>query len=315
MNRLQQRRQRHKRRQEAINNLRKAGKFAATIVLLWFMWQLPATKAYFYDREETQATFRAATFADILAISPGKSKTNNSPGNPGPAFNVAQTVAGQIYLDFGTYPAGNNRNFPHVLTVKNTGERTLRLRWHFSGPLAQFFESQDQNIILGPGAENKLGFKLDTDPADTPGEHLGTLQLSALNGFITAELPARLRLAAKKSGKGQKATVNTEVYNDPGTVVSEAVYQAPDSSYPVQEHIGANGLPGVSESVYQGSGGGEVFGSGDSPGVSENVYQGPDHIANKDDKDGHPGGPAPEKAAGQGGAVYSDPPSEKGVEN
>lgn len=287
MSRLQQRRQSHRRRREAINNLRKAGRAAAVIVLLWFMWQLPSTLAYFTDRTEAQSFFRATSFADNLALFPGNSKTNDSPGDPGPAFNVAQIVAGQIYLDFGTYPAGNNRNFPSVLVVTNIGARLLSLNWSFSANLAPFFE-QNGSVSIAPGEKATLGFKLDTRPGDQPGEYLGTLYLSALDGFITAELPARLRLAAKKSGKGQQATVNTSVYHDPGAAVSEAVYQSLDSSPPGQEPTGADGLPGVLESVYQGFGGEDTSGTGDLEA---------------------------EKTEGQGELVDGDTPSGEGSEN
>lgn len=294
MNRLQQRQQSHRRRQETINNLRKAGKVAATMFLLWFMWQLPGTRAYFTDREETQASFRAAVFADILTISPGKSKTNNNPGNSGPAFNVAEIVAGQIYLDFGTYHAGNDRNFPQVLTVKNISDRTLTLRWQFSGPLAQFFENQDQDIILGPGTEVELGFKLDNSPQDQPGEYLGYLQISIQNGFSSPRIPATLHLSAKKSGKGNNSTVNTKVYNDTGKSVSEFVYQSPDSGNPGQYTLGANDLPDVLESVYQVSGGEDTFGAGGYPHVTESACHGPEdnngkNSGKKDHKDGHSG--------------------------
>jgi hypothetical protein len=274
---LQQRRQRHRRRlearQKAINNLCQAGRFAAVIVLLWFMWQLPATKAYFTDRDMTQATFRSTSFAENLLLYPGSSKTNDSPGEHGPAFAVAQIVAGQIYLDFGTYPAGNNRSFPHVLTLKNTGNRTLTLRWHLSGPPAQHFETQDEDIILVSGTEVKLAFKLDTDPADAAGEYIGTLHLSALDDFITGELPVRLRLAASKSGKEQNSTVNTVVYNSSGPAVSESVYQSPDSNHPTsQAPAGADGQPEVLESVYQDFGGQEVCGMADNHGIAESIY-------------------------------------------
>jgi hypothetical protein len=291
-----------------MKNFRQAGRAATLIILLWFMWQLPSTKAYFTDREVTQATFRATSFADNLLLYPGNSKTNDSPGDPGPAFDVAQIVAGQIYLDFGTYPAGNNRNFPHVLTLKNTGNRTLTLRWHFSGPLAQHFETQDEDITLGPGTKVELGFKLDTGPADAAGEYFGTWHLSALNGFITGELPVRLRLAAYKSVKDQNPTVNTAVYNSSGPAVSDYVYQSPDSNHPSQAPAGITGLPGVLESVYQGSGG--------STGVTESVYQVPNEDnGKKDNMGGQPGGQLQEKAGSLIESDYSDTPAGKRGEN
>lgn len=254
MSRLQQRRRLYRRRRESINKLRAAVWLLSVAVLFCFPLLLSATGAYFTDRAETHATFRATTFGDNLALAPGNSKTNNSPGNPGPAFSVAQTVGGQIYLDFGTYPAGNNRNFPAVLVVRNTGERPLTLNWHFSGSLAPFFESQDQEIILAPGSAVDLGFKLDTRPSDQPGEYFGTLYLSALDGFIAAELPARLRLAADQgnSGNNQGATVQAVVYEEPETTVSEAVYQAPGTNHTNQDSSGSGGSPAVSESVDMG---------------------------------------------------------------
>ncbi|MBS4007220.1 MAG: hypothetical protein KGZ45_02170 [Clostridium sp.] len=202
MSRLQQRRRRRlEARRKALKDFCQACWVAAIILLFYFVWQLPVTIAYFTDREETQAAFRATSFAENLTISPGKSKTNDSPGNPGPAFKVAKSVNEQIYLNFGTYPSGNNRNFPHVLTVKNIGDRILTLNWYFSESLAQHFETQNEEVILEPGDKIELGFKLDAS-SDAPGEYFGSLHLSALNGFIIRELPARLRLA--ETGKDDK---------------------------------------------------------------------------------------------------------------
>ncbi|MBT9173548.1 MAG: hypothetical protein DDT21_01949 [Syntrophomonadaceae bacterium] len=217
MNRLQQRRQRHRRRQGYISKLRAAGWLVSVVVLFCFPLLLPATRAYFTDRAEAEPhTFRATTFADNLALAPGNSNTNNSPGNPGPAFDVAQTVGGQIYLDFGTYPAGNNRNFPSVLVVSNIGDRLLTLDWHFCGVLAPFFK-QAGPVSLAPGRQAVLDFKLDTGPDAQPGEYQGMLYLTALNCFIIAEIPARLGLAAPpvNKKKSQESTVSDTVY---GTV-------------------------------------------------------------------------------------------------
>ncbi|MBS3943070.1 MAG: hypothetical protein KGZ32_02335, partial [Dethiobacter sp.] len=165
MNRKQQR---HRRRQEARNKYCKALGPAAVLALLCCLPLLPTTGAYFTDRAETEASFRATTFADNLALIPGSSKTNDSPGDPGPAFHVAQTVSDQITLDFGTYPAGNKRNFPSVLVVNNTGNRLLILNWRFCDNLAPFFEQQEGLISIAPGEEYTLGFKLDTHPGDQP---------------------------------------------------------------------------------------------------------------------------------------------------
>jgi len=204
MSRLQQRRRLYRRRQESISKLRAACWLVSVVVLFCFPLLLPATGAYFTDRAELPpAVFRATAFADNLALAPGNSKTNNSPGNPGPAFNVAQTVGGQISLDFGTYPAGNNRNFPAVLVVSNIGDRPLTLNWHFSGDLAPFF-AQTGPVTIAPAGKLTLSFKLDTRPEDLPGEYFGTLRLSALDNFITAELPVRLRLAEKQGQQDNK---------------------------------------------------------------------------------------------------------------
>jgi hypothetical protein len=286
MSRLQARRQSHRRRREAINNLRKVGMAVSAIVLLWFIWQLPSTKAYFIDQEETQSFFRAATFDDNLLIFPGKTKTNDSPGDPGPAFLVAQNVSGQIYLNFGTYPPGNNRNFPHVLTVRNIGDRTLSLRWRFTEALTQHFETQDEDIILGPGAEIELGFKLDTSPQDQPAEIFGALHLSALNGFITTELPARLRLADVGSGNDDSSNGNGNGNND------DSCDDNSNSSYSDSQNTsGADEPPGV--------------------GVTESVYQSPDYSGKGPGKNNHKGG----QSGGQDNNDNGDTSSEEGSDN
>lgn len=219
MSRLQQRhRRRLEARRKALKKFCQACWVAAIIVLFYFVWQLPVTIASFTDREETQAAFRATSFVENLAISPGKSKTNDSPGNPGPAFRIAKNVNEQVYLNFGTYPYGNNRNFPHVLTVENIGERILTLNWYFSASLAQHFEIQNEEVILEPGDKIELGFKLDTT-SGAPGEYFGSLHLSALNGFIVRELPARLRLAETCKDE----TVGEAIYMPQG--ITESVYQ------------------------------------------------------------------------------------------
>jgi len=199
VSKLQLRLQQHRRRRELPNKLRKAGWLAAAAVLFCFLLQLPATGAFFTDKAETdEFSFRATTFADNLALTPGDSKTNDSPEDPGPAFYVAQTSDGQITLNFGTYPAGNNKNFPAVLVVRNIGGRALTLNWSFCGVLAPFFEQQEGSVTVALDGESALGFKLNTNPQYRHGEYHGTLHLSALGGFITAELPVRLHLAAKQ---------------------------------------------------------------------------------------------------------------------
>lgn len=286
MNKLQQRRQSHRRRQEAINNLRKAGRAAATIILLWLMWQLPATKAYFTDVAETEpVTFRATTFADNLAIYPGKSQTNNSPGNPGPAFNVAQIVSGQIYLDFGTYPAGNNRNFPQVLILKNiSADRHLTIEWHFSGTLAALMEAQEGALNIAPGEVSNLGFKLDTDPKALPGVYTGALHLSSLDGFITAEIPASLHLA-EKSDKDKKDKNNDK-----------------DDSCKIDDDKDNNSKNGKDENQHNTC----------RQTVTGAVYGPQDDKAAKDSKDGKKEHDAINAAPGKAGSDPAAPAGDKG---
>lgn len=219
MSRLQQRcRHRLKARRKALKIFCQACWVAAIVALFYFVWQLPVTTAYFINRGETQAVFSATSFVENLAITPGKSKTNDSPENPGPAFKVAKSVNEQIFLNFGTYYSGNSRNFPHVLTVENIGDRILTLHWYFSGSLAQHFETQNEEVILEPGDKIELGFKMATT-SDVSGEYLGSLHLSALNGFIVREFPARLRLAETCKNE----TVGEAIYMPQG--VTESVYQ------------------------------------------------------------------------------------------
>lgn len=318
MSRLQQRQRRHRRRHEALNKLYKTCWLAAATALLCYLPILPATGAFFTDRAEVQASFRATTFADNLALFPGNSKTNDSPGDPGPAFDVAQTVNGQINLNFGTYPVGNNRNFPDVLNVQNISDRTLTLRWHFSGDLAQFFENRNKEIIIAPGDYAELGFKLDTRPQDEPGEYSGTLHLSALDGFITAELPVRLRLAEKqgkeKQGRQDKPDKNTQDQEDEEQAAADLT--AADQNIKPHQHIeiadmengqadrqpdGAmeteTGEPsqGTGESVSPGESGDHTGGTGEN----ENAEQGPDRDG--ESASGNEGGENDEQSPGHYG--------------
>lgn len=188
----------------------KTGSLAVALLLFYTLLQLPATYAFFASQAETSAeNFRATSFADNLKIYPGKTMTNNSPGEPGPAFPVAQVVHEDIYLDFGTYPTANRRNFPSILVLKNISQRTLALNWNFSAELENFFVTEEGSIVLGPGEQYTLGVKLRGSEA-TPGEFAGMLQLTALNGFVSRELPARLRLVA---GGNKQALVADEQEN------------------------------------------------------------------------------------------------------
>jgi hypothetical protein len=138
--------------------------------------------------------FKATTFSENIEINPGKSKTTDNPVFPGPAFKVASIVDGQIYLDFGTYPVGNRRNFSSVLIITNVSFRTLSLNWYFTEDLASLFDVKSGLIEIEPNEEYELGFKLYTSHGDLPGNYSGNLIISAMNGFISIEIPAELSI-------------------------------------------------------------------------------------------------------------------------
>ena len=175
-----------------------------------------STYALFTDEAETESIlFRATTFADNLTITPGKAMTNNSPSEPGPAFRVAQFVDGNIVLDFGTYPVGNNREFPNTLIVENISDRIITLSWRFEGCIkGYFFESSGIHSIR-QGEYAELGFEIDSKPSDQAGDYSGTLILTAFDGFISWEIPARLNLVegrkkAENEKKNEKNADNIE---------------------------------------------------------------------------------------------------------
>ena len=173
------------------------GELAILLLMLAAFFNLfsavQSTYALFTDEAETESMhFRATTFADNLTITPGPAKTNNSPSEPGPAFPVAEMDGGNIELDFGTYPVGNNRNFPNTLIVENISDRIITLSWRFDGRISYFFESGEHSI--SPGEKVKLNFKLDSRASDQAGVYTGTLVLTAFNEFISWEIPARLNL-------------------------------------------------------------------------------------------------------------------------
>lgn len=261
MSKLQQRLRDHRYQQKKKLLLRKTSRVLVAAFLLYLLPYLPPTHAFFTSQAETgPAGFRATAFADNLGLSPGEAMTNNSPGEPGPAFFVAQVVNGQIKLDFGTYPVVNKRNFPNVLRLENISTRILTLHWHFSESLAQFFEPQAAPITINPGQQVELDFKLDTSPTDQAGEYFGTLHISALNGFITWELPVRLRLVDKgkpankddqdsTAPAGQADSENIYQEEIPAALtLDEGVYgQLPDAGTPAPD---AYGLLIVGESIY-----------------------------------------------------------------
>ncbi|MBT9147362.1 MAG: hypothetical protein DDT32_01116 [Syntrophomonadaceae bacterium] len=266
MSKLQRRLQDYRHRQEKILLLQKISWMLVAAFSLSFLSSLPGTYAFFTSRAETgPVSFSAATFEGNLALAPGKCLTNDSPGNPGPAYLVAQLVAGQIYLDFGTYPVGNNRNFPSVLLIDNISTRPLSLHWHFSANLAPFFDSQAAPITVNPGKRIELDFKLDSKPTDLAAEYLGTLHLSALNGFISRELPVRLRLA--ETGRRRDATVTKQIVrekvdeDDGAATVDEDIYKqllpltSPIVTVPAESGVQEDtaNQPTVAETVYDGS--------------------------------------------------------------
>ena len=216
-------------RHEEENLLNQAMLVAVIGIVIILIVRLPISYALFSAYEQAPpVSFRAATFEENISIRPGNSKTNDSPGDPGPAFDAASMVNGQIYLDFGTYPAGNNRNFPSVLIITNISSRTLYLDWYLTGDLAAFFDTQSGLIEIGHDEEYELGFKLNTNPDDFPGDYNGTLHISTMNGFIACEIPAELNiyenkdkevkkigiLSDKKSDDGEDSELKTEVDGD-----------------------------------------------------------------------------------------------------
>lgn len=170
-------------------------------VLTYISSQLPVTKALFTDQEVSENnTFTAATFDGAVQLLPGDSKTNDSPRKGGPAFYVAQAVNGKIHLDFGTYPVGNNRNFPSVLRIINISDRDLNIGWQFCSNIEAFFEAAQGFIVLAPTEEYILGFKLNTNPKGISGEFVGSLRILAI-GYST-DLPLRLNIVEKRGRDG-----------------------------------------------------------------------------------------------------------------
>lgn len=205
MRKWQEERWQRRYRKEQKNLLDQIILVAVIALILVLIIRLPISYALFSAYDQTDSvSFKAATFPENIEIQPGKSKTNDSPGNPGPAFNVASIVDGQIYLDFGTYPAGNKRSFPSVLIITNISFRTLSLNWYLTGDLASFFDTQSGFIEMEPNDEYELGLKLNTSSDDLPGNYSGTLIISAMNGFISYEIPADLSIHAKKNMKIKK---------------------------------------------------------------------------------------------------------------
>lgn len=205
MRKWQEERWQRRYRKEQKNLLDQIILVALIALILVLIIRLPISYALFSAYDQTESvSFRAATFPENIEIQPGKSKTNDSPGNPGPAFNVASIVDGQIYLDFGTYPAGNKRSFPSVLIITNISFRTLSLDWYLTGDLASFFDTQSGFIEMEPNDEYELGLKLNTCVDDLPGNYSGTLIISAMNGFISYEVPAALTLYEEKEIKIDK---------------------------------------------------------------------------------------------------------------
>jgi len=192
------------------------GELAVLMLMLAAFFNLfsivPSTYALFTDEAVTESIyFRATTFSDNFIITPGKAMTNNSPSEPGPAFPVAEIVDGNIVLDFGTYPVGNNRNFPNTLIVENISDRIITLSWSFKGSIGYFFESGEMHSI-SPGEYAELDFKLDSTPSEQAGDYSGTLVLTALDGFIYVEIPARLNLVEgrKKADDEKKNEKNAD---------------------------------------------------------------------------------------------------------
>lgn len=183
----------------------RTGWLVVALLVLYLVSPLPSTYTHFYSQAQSGPfEFRATTWTDNLALSPGSSMTNASPGDPEPAFPVAQMVDGWLHLDFGVYPSGTNRNFPSVIVVTNTGGRPLFVSWHFCANLASYFDQQSEQTPIAPGGQAVLGFKLDTKRSDLPGEHFGTLHLSAIDGFLAHQVPVRLRLMDPGSGNKSK---------------------------------------------------------------------------------------------------------------
>ena len=240
------------------------GELAVLMLMLAAFFNLfsivPSTYALFTDEAVTESIyFRATTFSDNFIITPGKAMTNNSPSEPGPAFRVAQFVDGNIVLDFGTYPVGNNRNFPNTLIVENISDRIITLSWRFDGSISYLFESGEIHSI-GPGEKVELDFKLDSTPSDQAGVYPGTLVLTAFNEFISWEIHARLSLVEgrkkaedeKKNDKNadniekQDITESLEMEEDEAGTYEESspdeadATAAEEASSPVEEDVTAS---------------------------------------------------------------------------
>jgi len=253
MGRIEQRRQRQLRHQEALREVAIVALLVSLVALLYLPPELPIAGAKFTSWGFSRGVIQTGDASSGLALSPGRSMTNDSPGDAGPAFPVAQRSGWQISLDFGTYPAGNNRYFPHVLTVHNSSGWATAVQWYFSGAVAPFIVSEGQIAAMSPGSTVDLGFTLSSKPNDVAGEYVGTLHIVTDTGLVLAALPVRLRLAELKRSSSQGGTEQAQgtmvaghAEFSPGMAGAVVITSdlGPQESVPAQEGEGTIGHAG-----------------------------------------------------------------------
>lgn len=220
MTRLEQRRQRHLHTQESWRALGKVVLLLSLVALLLLPPKLPMVGAKFTSWGLSQGALRSGDSSYSLSLHLGSSMTNDSPGDPGPAFRVAEWRDGQLSLDFGTYPVGNNRNFPQVLVVHNASGWSSGLHLQLSGEVAQFIAIAEPSAWIGPRGSISLGFRLASSPTDKDGEFVGTLHIVTDRGITLGALPVRLRLAKAKSSASQ-ATLPAPQVSAPEVALSD----------------------------------------------------------------------------------------------
>ncbi|MCW3490443.1 hypothetical protein [Dethiobacter alkaliphilus] len=160
-------------------------------------YELPYTESYFYTSIATKSINICTTsFNNNFSLSPGDCLTNNSPNDPTEnTFLIAQIIDNRLRLDFGTYPFNNSRKFNNVLVIENLTNKNQEINWHFCPKLSGLFETRNNSFTISPYSHRQMDFKLERTKSSRSGTHTGTLYISALNGFLSMEVPVVIRLS------------------------------------------------------------------------------------------------------------------------
>ncbi|GAB4252068.1 MAG: hypothetical protein Kow00129_12940 [Thermoleophilia bacterium] len=181
------------------------GMFLLLALSAWVLAPTGPASAHFSDAAEISGNeISLIGFWDVFILEPGTAKATQAPDGPPDdpgVFPIASLLEdGRLQLDFGVVAPGNSRQVNDVFRIVNKWREPVTLRVEALGELASLvqeviFDGGRRSVEVAPGESASVGIKLRVPRRAEPDSYPGVLRVSALDGFLTENVPAAISVA------------------------------------------------------------------------------------------------------------------------